>query len=47
MRGSDTTTGSLFSYVDVEGRIPVACGERAHPPSGSGQNKGGRVLGGD
>ena len=23
MRGSDTTTGSLFSYVDVEGRIPA------------------------
>ena len=23
MRGSDTTTGSLFSYVDVECRIPA------------------------
>src|SRR5262245_64581047 len=23
MRGSDTTTGSLFSYVDVEARIPA------------------------
>lgn len=26
MRGSDETTGSLFSYVDLEGRIP-----RSHP----------------
>jgi hypothetical protein len=23
MRGSDTTTGSLFSYVDVERRVPA------------------------
>ena len=23
MRGSDRTTGSLFSYVDVEARVPV------------------------
>ena len=24
MRGTDQTSGSLFSYVDLEGRIPVA-----------------------
>jgi len=23
MRGSDETSGSLFSYVDLEGRIPA------------------------
>jgi hypothetical protein len=25
MRGEDRTSGTLFSYVDVEARIPTAC----------------------